>query len=91
MSEKEVEVGRRRFLEKVGSAAVGGGILAACGAGDSSEAGAPAVQTSPRVQWRMASAFPRGLDAIFGAAERGGRRGFPDDGRSFHHPGLSRW
>ena len=70
MSEKEENVGRRGFLEKMGSAAVGGGLLAACGAGDSSEGGAPAVQTSPRVQWRMASAFPRGLDAIFGAAER---------------------
>ncbi|MEZ4417568.1 MAG: TRAP transporter substrate-binding protein [Gemmatimonadota bacterium] len=70
MSEKSERVGRRAFLEKAGSAAVGGGLLAACGAGESGEGGAPAVQTSPRVQWRMASAFPRGLDAIFGAAER---------------------
>ncbi|MEZ4423603.1 MAG: TRAP transporter substrate-binding protein [Gemmatimonadota bacterium] len=71
MSEKVERVGRRAFLEKAGSAAVGGGILAACGAGESGgEAGAPAVQTRPRVQWRMASSFPRGLDAIFGAAER---------------------
>ena len=30
---------------------------------------APAVQTSPRVTWRLASSFPNSLDTIYGAAE----------------------
>ncbi len=30
-------------------------------------AGAPAIQTQPRVMWRLASSYPRSLDTIFGA------------------------
>ena len=64
---------RRGFLGKaaVGAAGVAGaGLVTACGAetGDAIE-GAPAVQTQQRVMWRLASSFPRGLDAIYGSAE----------------------
>jgi len=57
---------RRRFL---GTAAIGAtGSLAACGpVGD---AGSANVQTRPNVMWRLASSFPRSLDALFGGAER---------------------
>lgn len=37
-------------------------------------AGAPAIQTSPRVSWRLASSFPNSLDTIFGAADVLSRR-----------------
>ena len=32
------------------------------------QAGAPAVQTSPHVSWRLASSFPNSLDTIYGAS-----------------------
>ncbi len=69
----DASLDRRRFLGKaaVGAAGVAGaGLVTACGA-ESGEAieGAPAVQTQQRVLWRMASSFPRGLDAIFGSGE----------------------
>ena len=35
---------------------------------------APAVQTLPRVAWRLASSFPNSLDTIYGAAETLARR-----------------
>ncbi len=59
-------VNRRRFL---GQAALGAaaGSLAACAPGES---GGPAVSTQPNVQWRLASSFPPGLDALYGAATR---------------------
>ena len=64
---------RRTFLSHAASGAAGAGLLAACGAdtdsGDTLE-GAPAVQTAERIRWRCASSFPRGLDAIYGSAER---------------------
>ena len=64
---------RRAFLTHAASGAAGAGLLVACGAdsdsGDTLE-GAPAVQTAERVRWRCASSFPRGLDAIYGSAER---------------------
>src|SRR5690606_39728667 len=37
-------------------------------------AGAPAIQTEPRLTWRLASSFPNGLDTIYGAAEVLARR-----------------
>lgn len=63
-------VDRRGFLSHA-AAATGAGLLAACGS-DRSEylEGAPAVRTGQRVTWRCASSFPRGLDAIYGSAER---------------------
>jgi len=62
-------LGRRKFLGRAAGVA-GAGLVTACGAeaGDAIE-GAPAVQTQQRVMWRMASSFPRGLDAIFGSGE----------------------
>jgi TRAP-type mannitol/chloroaromatic compound transport system substrate-binding protein len=61
---------RRAFLF---SAAVGGvGLLGGCGS--RKEEAAPALITQPRIQWRLASSFPRGLDTIFGAAEVLARR-----------------
>jgi TRAP-type mannitol/chloroaromatic compound transport system substrate-binding protein len=56
---------RRDFLK--GAAASG---LASCGAG----ASGPAVVTTKRVRWRLASSFTRTLDAMFGAAELLARR-----------------
>ena len=59
---------RRNFL---GAAAgvVGAGLVTACGGDGGGSAGGPAVVTRPNVNWRLASSFPRGLDAIFGSAE----------------------
>ncbi len=37
-------------------------------------AGAPVVQTSPRVTWRLASSFPNSLDTIYGASDVLARR-----------------
>ncbi|HSJ14310.1 MAG TPA: TRAP transporter substrate-binding protein DctP [Longimicrobiales bacterium] len=54
---------RRAFL-----GAAGAGLLTAC-AGPETGAG-PAVATTRTVQWRLASTFPRGLDGIWGSAER---------------------
>jgi TRAP-type mannitol/chloroaromatic compound transport system substrate-binding protein len=63
-------VDRRTFLGRatLGAAGVAAGAGAAC-AGTGGQDG-PAVQTRPNVQWRLASSFPRGLDALYGAAER---------------------
>jgi TRAP-type mannitol/chloroaromatic compound transport system substrate-binding protein len=61
---------RRAFLGAAAAGAVGAaGTLAAC-SGPAGESGGPAVQTRPNVMWRMASSFPRTLDALYGAAER---------------------
>ena len=43
---------------------------AACGPeGTGALDGAPAVQTRPNVQWRLASSYPRNLDTLWGSAE----------------------
>ena len=53
---------RRKFLR---AAASGGAVVAAAGT-----LAAPAVaQSMPEVKWRMASSFPKSLDAIYGAGE----------------------
>ena len=66
-------LGRRGFLSRAAAGFAGAGLVSACG-GDGSESGAseggPNVVTRPRVTWRLASSFPRGLDAIYGSAER---------------------
>ena len=62
-------LGRRAFVGKaaVGAAAVAAGAASACaGPGE----GGPAVQTTRNVIWRLASSFPRGLDALYGSSER---------------------
>ncbi|ACY49516.1 TRAP transporter substrate-binding protein [Rhodothermus marinus] len=60
---------RRRFLKKAALGAAATAVLAGCGNRQTDEGGAPAVQTLPRLRWRLASSFPRGLDTIYGAAE----------------------
>ncbi|MDA0684297.1 MAG: TRAP transporter substrate-binding protein [Bacteroidetes bacterium] len=59
---------RRQFVRNASMAAAGGALVAGC-ASDETEGGAAAVQTNPRVSWRLTSSFPRSLDTIFGAAE----------------------
>ena len=52
---------RRSFIRKAGAAGVGAGatLLAA-----------PAIaQQNPKITWRLTSAFPKGLDTIFGGAQ----------------------
>jgi TRAP-type mannitol/chloroaromatic compound transport system substrate-binding protein len=61
-------VKRREVLRRAAAGAVGA-ALAACGRGDETASAAPAVHTAERVQWRLASSFPRGLDTIWGTAE----------------------
>jgi TRAP-type mannitol/chloroaromatic compound transport system substrate-binding protein len=54
---------RRSFLKKAAVGATVGAIAA------------PAVaQTSPTINWRLASSFPKSLDTIYGAAETFSRR-----------------
>jgi len=61
---------RRNFLLKAGTGAAALGVTTACGsAGSQSSGESAAVQTSPRITWRLASSFPRSLDTIFGGAE----------------------
>jgi TRAP-type mannitol/chloroaromatic compound transport system substrate-binding protein len=60
---------KRRELLKQGLAAGAAAALAGCRAPGAEEAGAPAVQGAPRLQWRLVSSFPRGLDTIYGSAE----------------------
>ena len=57
-------VDRRSFVRRSASAAVGAVAVGACGGGAGGEA--PAVQTSPRVRWRLVSSFPRALDTLYG-------------------------
>ncbi len=61
-------VNRRDFLHKSVAGAAAATVLSGCGPGAESSGG-PAVQTRPTVNWRLTSSFPRGLDAIYGAAE----------------------
>ncbi len=62
-------IGRRRLLLGTGLSFGGlalGGLVAGCG----SETGSgPAVVSQPKLNWRLASSFPRSLDTIYGAAE----------------------
>ncbi len=59
---------RRKFLKAGAVLSAGSAITAGCASGADTE-GAAAVQTRPRVSWRLVSTFPRSLDTIFGAAE----------------------
>jgi len=50
---------RRDFLKKTGLGLAAGTVAA------------PAIaQTQPQIRWRMASSFPKSLDALFGIAEQ---------------------
>lgn len=72
-SSEKTPPARRGFLKQaaLGAAgAAGASALAGCGAGGSGgSSNAPAVQTTERVRWRLASSFPRSLDVIYGATE----------------------
>lgn len=57
---------RRAFIQKAIPAALTSGFLLGC---RQEESGAPAVITQPRIDWRLASSYPRSLDTLFGAAE----------------------
>lgn len=61
-------INRRAFVGRatLGAAAVAAGATGACAGPE----GGPAVQTRQNVIWRLASSFPRGLDALYGSAER---------------------
>ncbi|MCY3705651.1 MAG: TRAP transporter substrate-binding protein [Gammaproteobacteria bacterium] len=66
---------RRAFLGKAAVGAAAAGVLAASCGGEQQEAaggGAPAVITNPNVRWRLASSYPRTVDAIFDTATRAG-------------------
>ena len=57
---------RRSFLKKAGVTA-GAGLLAACsGKGVTAAAGG----SNEKVEWTLASSFPKSVDAIFGSAEK---------------------
>jgi len=58
---------KRRDLLKGGVLGAAAASLAGCG-GQGAGSG-PAVHTTKRVQWRLASSFPSSLDTIYGAAE----------------------
>jgi TRAP-type mannitol/chloroaromatic compound transport system substrate-binding protein len=64
-------VDRRTFL---GKAALGAAGVATVGAaacdGPGAGPGGPAVSTQPNIMWRLASSFPRSVDALYGATER---------------------
>lgn len=59
---------RRKFIKAGAVLSAGGALTAGCASGADTN-GAAAVQTRPRVSWRLVSTFPRSLDTIFGAAE----------------------
>jgi TRAP-type mannitol/chloroaromatic compound transport system substrate-binding protein len=53
---------RRSFIKKVGVAGVGGAAATVLAA--------PALaQSNPKINWRLASSFPKSLDTIYGGAE----------------------
>ena len=61
---------RRDFTKKALLGAAGAGLLTGCGNEESSASdGAPNVQPTQQVRWRLASSFSRSLDTIYGAAE----------------------
>jgi TRAP-type mannitol/chloroaromatic compound transport system substrate-binding protein len=68
---REASVDRRTFLGRAVLGAAGAaGVAGAAGACAGPDAGGPAVRTRENVQWRLASSFPRGLDALYGSADR---------------------
>jgi TRAP-type mannitol/chloroaromatic compound transport system substrate-binding protein len=53
---------RRSFIKKAGVAGIGGAAATVLAA--------PAIaQTTPKINWRLASSFPKSLDTIYGGAE----------------------
>jgi TRAP-type mannitol/chloroaromatic compound transport system substrate-binding protein len=60
---------RRDFL-KTAAGATGAAALTACAGPDGGPAGGDAGVSGPRVQWRLATSFPRSLDLIHGSGEK---------------------
>ena len=61
---KETSLPRRSFLKNAGAGiAAGVGIAAGMGVA------APSVHAQPTLRWRLASSFPKSLDALLGPAE----------------------
>ena len=58
---------RRQFVRNASLTVAGGALVTGCASGETGTAAA--VQTRPRVNWRLTSSFPRSLDTIYGAAE----------------------
>lgn len=65
MSESD-RLDRRRFVRRAVVTGAAAATLSAC---TGPSGGAPAVQTTRRIRWRLASSFPRSLDTLFGATE----------------------
>lgn len=62
---------RRDFVKKATVGAAGVGALGACGGeGSAGPAAGSGAAAGPRVNWRLATSFPRSLDLIHGAGER---------------------
>ncbi len=59
---------RRDFVRKATASLATTTLLAGCSS-EADSSGAAAVQTRPRINWRLTSSFPRSLDTIFGAAD----------------------
>jgi TRAP-type mannitol/chloroaromatic compound transport system substrate-binding protein len=68
----DAAVDRRTFLGRATLGVAGATGIAACAGPDGG--GAPSVRTRENVQWRLASSFPRGLDALWDGADRLARR-----------------
>lgn len=65
------KLNRRDFLKKASAVAAGSSLLAACGSGETSNAGgaAPAVQTGKKYQWKMVTTWPPGFPVLGEGAE----------------------
>jgi TRAP-type mannitol/chloroaromatic compound transport system substrate-binding protein len=62
---------RREFLKKATVGATGAAALTGCAGGETgSEPQGGSGGTDPRVNWRLATSFPRSLDIIHGSGER---------------------
>jgi TRAP-type mannitol/chloroaromatic compound transport system substrate-binding protein len=62
--QKKAVDSRRSFLKKAGA-----GIVAGAGVAAGMGVSAPFVHAQPTIRWRLASSFPKSLDALFGPAE----------------------
>jgi TRAP-type mannitol/chloroaromatic compound transport system substrate-binding protein len=63
-------VDRRTFLGRAALGAAGVATVGTAACDGPGEQGGPNVQTRQNVVWRLASTFPRGLDALYGSSER---------------------
>lgn len=59
---------RRSFVRKTAVGLAGAGLVSGCGPASEGTGGA-GVDGLPRISWRLASSFSRGLDTIYGAAQ----------------------